>query len=195
MNKPDTTKRVPLVMIGTFWKGKHKFTITRSDVAQMAENLRKRGGDVVMDYEHASEFPEVAQGQPIPAAGWITGIDDHPDSSGIVWGEVKFTPRALALISNEEYRYVSPVIDWGFRDKKDGTQQGATLTSAALTNRPVLDQMPAISLSGANHAAIQGLAVNLFQDTAERLGMPYEEAAKAVLRDYPALAAKLFIRQ
>lgn len=191
----QTGKRVPLVMIGTFYKGKQKFTITRADIAQMAENLKKRGGDVVMDYEHASEFPEVAQGQPIPAAGWITSMDDSPDTRGVVWGEVTFTARALALISSGEYRYISPAIDWGARDKHDGTQQGATLTSAALTNRPVLDQMPAISLSAVNLAGLQDLALDLFADEARRFGVPYEEAAKSVLRRYPALAVKLIARQ
>jgi phage I-like protein len=53
------------------------------------------------------------------------------------------------MIAAGEYKYISPVIDWGTRDRATGQVQGATLTSAALTNRPVLDHMPAIQLSDA----------------------------------------------
>lgn len=140
--------RIPLAMIGTFYKGKQKFSITRADVEVIADNFAKRGtGNVVLDYEHASEFPEMAQGQPVPAAGWIVGVDRQPDADGIVWGTVELTTRARKLIAAGEYKYISPVIDWGVRDRRTGEPQGATLTSAALTNRPVLDQMPAISLA------------------------------------------------
>jgi hypothetical protein len=153
LSDTDQPSRVPLAMIGTFYKGKQRFSITRADVQLMADNFAKRGtGDVVMDYEHASEWPESAQGQPIPAAGWIVGIDPEPDAKGIVWGSVKFTPRARKMIAAGEYKYVSPVIDWGTRDRASGQVQGATLTSAALTNRPVLDRMPAIQLSNAGWA-------------------------------------------
>jgi hypothetical protein len=153
LSDTDQSSRVPLAMIGTFYKGKQRFSITRADVQLMADNFAKRGtGDVAMDYEHASERPETAQGQPIPAAGWIVGINPEPDADGIVWGAVRFTPRARKMIAAGEYKYVSPVIDWGTRDRASGQVQGATLTSAALTNRPVLDRMPAIQLSDAGWA-------------------------------------------
>jgi hypothetical protein len=153
LSEADQPSRVPLAMIGTFYKGKQKFSITRADIQLMAENFAKRGtGDIVLDYEHASEDPEVAQGGPVPAAGWIISIDPEPDSNGIVWGSVKFTQKARDLVAAKEYKYISPVINWGVRDRRTGDVQGATLTSAALTNRPVLDHMPAIQLSDAGWA-------------------------------------------
>jgi phage I-like protein len=146
----ESTTRIPLAMTGTFWKGKQKFTIGRNDVKAMAENFAKRGnGEVVMDYEHASEHPELAAGGAVPAAGWIVSMDDAPDAEGIVWGKVKFTDKARSMISAKEYKYISPVIVWGARDKENGDPQGATLSSAALTNRPFLDRMPAIRLCDA----------------------------------------------
>lgn len=148
----DETKpvRIPIAMVGTFYKGKQKFSITKADVATMAANFRKRGnGEVVMDYEHASEFPDVAAGGPIPAAGWIVGIDPDPDDNGVVWGSAKFTARARDMIAAGEYKYGSPALSWGARDKSTGDGQGLTLTSFALTNTPVLDRMPAIRLSDA----------------------------------------------
>ncbi|HWE50478.1 MAG TPA: phage protease [Bryobacteraceae bacterium] len=146
----DKPVRIPVAVVGSFYKGKQKFSISKADVTAMAENFAKKAnGEVVIDYEHASEFPDVAAGGPIPAAGWLVHLDDKPDSSGIVWGEAKFNERARTMLAANEYKYGSPTIDWGSRDKQTGEPQGATLTSFALTNRPVLEQMPAIRLSDA----------------------------------------------
>ncbi len=61
IRSPDFNVRVPVAMVGTFHRAKQKFTISRADIATMAANFAKRGnGEVVIDYEHASEQPEVA---------------------------------------------------------------------------------------------------------------------------------------
>lgn len=139
--------RIPLALLGQFVKGKQKFAITLATLSDVVANFRKRIADTVIDYEHASEFPELAQGGPVPAAGWITAVEDAPDADGVLWGTAKFTPRAAGMIEAEEYRYLSPVIDYGAKDKNSGKPQGATLVSAALTNRPFLEGLPALALS------------------------------------------------
>jgi phage I-like protein len=142
--------RIPIAVLGKYVKDKRQFSITKDDLAVLVENFRKRKtGETVIDYEHASEWPEVAAGQPVPAAGWLQEMDDAPDAKGILWGLTEFTARALDMIAKKEYRYLSPVIAWGARDKTSGEQQGVTLTSMALTNRPFLEAMPAIQLSEA----------------------------------------------
>jgi hypothetical protein len=143
----DALKRIPLAVLGQFQKGSQKFAITRQTLSDIVANFRKRGADTVIDYEHASAFPELAGGQPIPAAGWISALDDGPDADGILWGSAKFTPRAIRMLKDDETRYLSPEIDWAARDKRSGKPQGATLLSAALTLRPFLDGMPAVALS------------------------------------------------
>jgi hypothetical protein len=143
----DALKRIPLAVLGQFQKGSQKFAITRQTLSDIVANFRKRGADTVIDYEHASAFPELAGGQPIPAAGWISALDDGPDADGILWGSAKFTPRAVQMLRDDETRYLSPEIDWTARDKRSGKPQGATLLSAALTLRPFLDGMPAVALS------------------------------------------------
>ena len=148
-------KRVPLAKLGHFTKGGQKFSITQKTLEDVVRNFRQRPADTVIDYEHASEYPEDAQGGPIPAAGWLKSIDDAPDADGILWGSAEFTPRAQQMITQREYRYLSPVIDWGARDKETGEPQGATLTSVALTNRPFLEAMPALVAS----AVAQGSAL------------------------------------
>lgn len=140
-------KRIPLAKLGSFVKGNQKFSITKKTLADVVANFHARKADTVIDYEHASEFPEEAQGGPIPAAGWLKQIESAPDNEGVLWGSAEFTPRAQQMIAQKEYRYLSPVIDWGARDKATGEPQGATLTSVALTNRPFLEAMPALVAS------------------------------------------------
>ncbi len=140
--------RIPLVLIGRWVKGAQKFSITRADLRKLAENFSKRKtGETVIDYEHASEFPELARGGPVPAAGWLKEIEAEPDAQGVLWGGADFTTRAREMIERREYKYLSPAIDWGARDKVSGEAQGATLTSVALVNRPFLEALPAIQLS------------------------------------------------
>jgi phage I-like protein len=149
LNAVDGLVRVPLAKLGNFVKGAQKFAITRRTLSDIVSNFNKRKADTVIDYEHASEEPEVAQGGAVPAAGWIKAVEDAPDADGVLYGQAEFTPRAAKMIGDKEYRYMSPVIDWGARNKQTGEAQGATLTSAALTNRPFLDAMPAIAMSDA----------------------------------------------
>src|SRR5438874_9835538 len=66
---------IPIALAGRWVKGGREFSITSDDLAAMARNFEKRKNDqVVIDYEHASEAPEVALGGPVPAAGWIHAL-------------------------------------------------------------------------------------------------------------------------
>ena len=54
---------IPICLTGTWVKGARTFSITRDDLATMLRNFEKRKNDqVVIDYEHASEQPDVARG-------------------------------------------------------------------------------------------------------------------------------------
>ncbi|MEJ2009387.1 MAG: phage protease [Acidobacteriota bacterium] len=142
--------RIPLAVAGTWVRGANRFSITPGDLESIVRNFRERqNGEINVDYDHASEMPEVAAGGPIPSAGRIIGIDP-PEAQGrrtLLWGWFEPTERARTLIGNGEYRYISPAIDWGAHNKRTGKAQGATLTSVALTNRPFLEEMPQIRLS------------------------------------------------
>lgn len=131
-------------MIGVRYKGDQKFDITRALLSDVVANFRKRDtGELPVDYDHGSL---TAAGQPAPAAGWIKAIDGAPDASGVLWGDVEWTDRASHYIAAKEYKYISPVLAAGV-DNKTGQPQGWTLLSAALTNTPVLQGMPALILS------------------------------------------------
>lgn len=144
----DVKARMPIAQLGIRYKGSQKIEITRAMLRQVVDNFRKLDtGEVPIDYDHAIEFA-AGSGNAVPAAGWIKGIDDAPDGQGILWGTVEWTERAAAMIAAREYKYISPVMQT-MPNNKTGEAQGWTLTSAALTNQPVLKGMPALVLSEA----------------------------------------------
>ncbi|MGH9355094.1 MAG: phage protease, partial [Terriglobia bacterium] len=137
-------REIAVAVLGAWVKGDHSFSISSEDLADMVRNFAKRKNDmIVIDYEHASEQPEVAKGGPIPGAGWIHGLS----ANGNLTALVEWTPQAEEMLRTGQYRFFSPAIDWGARDKETGEPQGATLTSGALTNHPFLEELPPIMLS------------------------------------------------
>lgn len=174
---PEGLIRVPLAITGKWVRGATSFSITREDLASIVRNFRGRqNGEVNVDYDHASEMPEVAAGGPVPSAGRIVRLDAPEAASGlgardseladtahlrggpespvpsresrfVLYGWFEPTPRARELVRNREYRFISPAIEWGAKNKRTGKSQGTTLTSVALTNRPFLEELPQIRLS------------------------------------------------
>jgi phage I-like protein len=150
--------RIPIAVTGA-WKGAGKeFSIGLDDLNDIRENfLKKPTGEINVDYEHASEVP-FGTGGPVLSAGRITRLDEPErfrngnhqsqisDHKFILWGWYEPTERARQLIANHEYRYISPAIRWGTKDKVTGKSQGTTLTSVALVNKPFLEELPQIRL-------------------------------------------------
>jgi phage I-like protein len=147
---------MPLAVTGSWVKDGHRFSISEEDLDDIVKNFDKRlNGEVVVDYEHASERPEVARAGPVPAAGWIKELAVRADDDGrkALFGKVEWDDDARELIKAKKYKYFSPAIDWGAVDKKTGRSKGATITSGALTNHPFLEELPAIQLG--ERAAVQ----------------------------------------
>jgi phage I-like protein len=158
--------QVPVAVAGAWAKAGRKFAITGQDLRDIVQNFEKRKNDmVVIDYEHASEQPEVARGGPVPAAGWIHSLFVARGAQAAAAGGggaretltalVEWTPEARGLIRSGQYRFFSPSIDWGACDKETGNIQGATLTSGALTNHPFLEELPPLMLTDLDPAAQQ----------------------------------------
>ena len=79
--------RIPLAVTGTWARGAEKFSITRQDLECIAENFAgRKNGEINVDYDHASEMPEVAAGGPIPSAGRIVRIDPPEALRAGGWG-------------------------------------------------------------------------------------------------------------
>jgi phage I-like protein len=105
-----------------------------------AFNARK--SRIVVDYEHQTLLAK-DNGQPAPAAGWITGLEWR-EGEGL-FGTVDWTARAAAMIEAGEYAYISPVFPF---DQQTGAVQA--VVQAALTNFPALDGMAPAMLAAAS---------------------------------------------
>lgn len=118
--------------------------------AALIQAAAARASDYVIDYEHQT-LNAADNGQPAPAAGWFRQLEARAD--GLYAVDVRWTPRAAALIEAKEYRYLSPVFTY------DGeTGRVLALGPAALTNNPGLDGLTDLSLSALSAVALSALA-------------------------------------
>jgi len=151
-NEPVWNK---LAVIGSF-KGHPAgpFEMTSETFAQIERNFKRDGIEVPFDYEHAVEVPvsesaDKAAGNAI-ASGWIKDVQNRPDG---LYGLVDWTTKARQLIKNKEMRYISPAIRFGAKDPKTGEAVGARLSSAALTQKPFLRELPPALASDSEYTA------------------------------------------
>ncbi|WP_185843490.1 phage protease [Pseudoalteromonas luteoviolacea] len=97
--------------------------------------LNSRTNDLHFDYEHQTIFAE-QNGKPAPASGWVApDAFEYVPGQGVFALNVKWTPRASTAIRDDEYRYISPVFDYG----PDG--RPILFRHFALTNDPAIDGM------------------------------------------------------
>ncbi|MBI5334735.1 MAG: phage protease [Burkholderiales bacterium] len=108
----------------------------------------------VIDYEHQS-LRSAANGQPAPAAGWATAFEWR-EGLGLFATDVRWTEAAKARIEADEYRYISPVIQF---DERTGTVLG--VINAALVNTPALLGMAPVSQAA--EAALAALSAQAAQ--------------------------------
>lgn len=111
--------------------------LTAEDAAALIARWKQQSTALVVDYEHQTQHA-AANGQPAPAAGWITSLE-WEDGRGL-YASVTWTDKARDHIRAGEYRYISPVFSF---DRESGAI--FRLHSAALTNTPALDGMDAAS--------------------------------------------------
>ena len=98
----------------------------------------KAGGvKLPIDYEHQT-LNAAKNGQPAPAAGWITALEYLPGVGMLA--HVSWTAAGRAHLEGEEYLYISPILIF---DADTGMVLG--LHSVALTNKPALGALGAIT--------------------------------------------------
>jgi len=85
---------------------------------------------IMVDYDHQL-IHTVRNGQPAPAAGWITDLEARKDG---IWGLIEWTAKAAAHLAAREYRYISPYFYWA-RDSGEISR----IVNAGLTNNPALE--------------------------------------------------------
>jgi phage I-like protein len=106
------------------------------------EDMKGRGAEIPVDYEHGSSLPG-ATPEAARAAGWVTDVDHRPGSG--LWAKVQWTDDAVDFISSREYRFISPEFHPDYVDEV-GNKLGPTLLAVGLVNRPHLKGMEAVSL-------------------------------------------------
>lgn len=99
--------------------------------AVVAAFTRKRPFDV----EHATHILG-PQGKPAPAYGWIEALENI---DGEVWGMVEWNEDGERVLATKNYAFYSPSFTY------DANGVVRRITSAALTNDPNLDQLPALN--------------------------------------------------
>lgn len=130
--------KVQLFRVGKFYHPDYgTIEITKQDLASMVANFNSgvRGVDLAVDYAH--ENWDVA-------AGWIKALELSADGEEM-WATVEWTPKGKEVISNKEYRYLSPEFTKQYEDNETLKKTGPTLLGAGLTNRPCIKQMEPVT--------------------------------------------------
>lgn len=127
---------------------------------RVIESVNRMQGDLVIDYEHAT-LSAKKTANASPAAGWFKSLQ-WVEGSGLYVADARWTDRASKMITDKEYRYISPVFAF------DAAGLVIGLHSLALTNDPALDGLtdlaaataqvgiaPPTGMSSRDHAVMQ----------------------------------------
>jgi hypothetical protein len=139
-----------LAKVGTF-RGHPSgpFELTPQIFAEIVANFRTtQNQKIPIDFEHASEQDPTQGSIPTegaPAQGWILDLDNRGGAG--LWGLVEWLEPARSYVREKKYRFFSPAIRFGAKDRVSGQPIGARMTSGALTNNPFLDGMAPLAAS------------------------------------------------
>jgi phage I-like protein len=159
-----------------------RYFVDRRAFDAIVTNLRPRGIDIVIDYEH-----QTLSGEKAPAAGWIRGADAlaYVDGVGIT-ASVDWTAEAAGHIERAEYRYFSPV--FAVRKADD---RPAALFSVALTNTPKHNHLkPILAKLGSQLKPMKEETMNFFKMLFEKLGLAEGADETQTLAAVDAVVAK-----
>ena len=186
---------VRLIPAGSFdaprgsMSGAGPWNLTAAAAARIIAANAVRQADIPIDYEHQL-LASSENGQAAPASGWIDPrslvyIDAGPEPG--LYGAVKWTARAAALIAADEYRYLSPVFPY---DPQSG--EPLDLLHVALTNFPAIDEPIRAALSARHaHTHHQENPVNeVLKKLLAALGLPETTAEADAIAGVAALKAK-----
>ena len=115
------------------------YTLTQGDLQEVVANTST---PIPIDYDHATQNPVIEEAR---ASGWINRIWVEDDT---LYGEVDWTESAEALIDQDEYRFLSPVLNDEAKDKQTGEPVGWRLEMAGLTNVPFMEENAPVTNDG-----------------------------------------------
>jgi phage I-like protein len=118
------------------WQGhiNGPFEITLEDLNQMKKNFDAAAVDGVIDLDHATVIKGTGE-----AYGWIKELEVRENE---LWAsKVEWLEHGKELIKSGKYKYISPVLLPNTIEQTSGENIGWTIHSAALTNRPFLEEL------------------------------------------------------
>ncbi len=159
-------------------EGQGKFLVDETAHRIVAAYLKRRGNDLVIDYEHAT-----VDGTKAPAAAWITDIR-WEEGRGIM-ARARWTDEAAGYIAKAEYRYFSPVF---FIRKTD--HRLVAVHSVALTNAPKTNHLTPILAKLVPGEPKEEEAMEFLKKLIAKLGLAETAAEDDVLAAVATLADK-----
>ena len=123
------------------WKGHSNgaFSLNLEDLQQIKTNFDNAKVDGVIDLDHATVFLGTGE-----AYGWIKELFFKGDE---LWAKIEWLETGLELIKSRKYKYISPVFLPNTIEQVTATNIGWTLHSAALTNRPFMEELGEIKVN------------------------------------------------
>ena len=123
------------------WKGHYNgaFSLNLEDLQQIKTNFDNAKVDGVIDLDHATVFKGTGE-----AYGWIKELFFKGDE---LWAKIEWLETGLELIKSRKYKYISPVFLPNTIEQVTATNIGWTLHSAALTNRPFMEELGEIKVN------------------------------------------------
>ncbi len=135
-------KKIQLLRVGEWksYKGGKGFKITKEHIDSLVKNFndgarRYQDKKLPIDYFHNSDEK---------AGGWICNLQTSEDGNEL-WADVEWTKTATQMLEDGEVRYVSCDLHQSYIDEETGKKFGHTLFGAALTNRPFVKNMQALT--------------------------------------------------
>jgi phage I-like protein len=133
---------------GKYKRSGREDEVTEADLENADENFNKwtaAGAKVPVDYDHSFTLGDGSS----KAAGWYASLKRIGQS---LFASIKWTDSAKKAIADGEYQFFSPEFV-GDHVNEHGEQEGFTMLSGALTNRPFLRGITQVSLSQQETAA------------------------------------------
>lgn len=178
---PETIKILPMGHVSSL---KGNFVVDEESFNLMKNTFKKRGLDIVVDYEH-----QTLENVQAPAGGWIKDIQIE---DGAVVAKVEWTPKAQEYLKNKEYKYLSPVV---LTRKSDS--RAVVLHSVALTNTPAIDNMyPIVNKDASEEVDLKeyeiegGNEMELLKKLAALLGLSEDATEEQIMQALKELINK-----
>ena len=130
----NQNNEIRIAVIGD-WQGHHNgaFSLSKDDLEQIKTNFDNAKVDAVIDLDHKTIYERTGE-----AYGWIKELFFKEDE---LWAKVEWLESGLELIKTKKYKYISPVFLPNTIEQVTAQNIGWTLHSAALTNRPFMEEL------------------------------------------------------